>query len=82
MIITYNGGKMIVTHPTGIVNIYTEADILDQRKHCEVELAESKDEIKYLDNLIKQIKASIPKLPLLKRVAKLFARKEKTNALG
>lgn len=74
--IVYNDGKMIVTHPTGIVNKYTEKDILIQRHAVELELLATKEELFYLDDVLKQINKSRPKPPLLTRLRNLVTRKE------
>lgn len=73
--IIYDNGKMIVTHPTGVVNKYDKKDILLQRHAVELELLDVQNELNYLDSLITQIDASVPKQPLLTRLRKLVKRK-------
>jgi len=72
----YNNGKMIVTHPTGIVNKYDKKDILLQRHAIKLDLLAAQDELKYLDDVMSKIDKSVPKQPLLTRVRKLVTRKE------
>ena len=75
MKVEYNGGKMIVTHPTGIVNKYTVTDIEIQKEAVKAEIQESKEELKYLDECIKLILASTPKLSLFTRLRNRFTRR-------
>lgn len=77
IIIEYNGGKMIVTHPSGIVNMYTKEDIEEQKEAVEREIKLADDELQYYDEIIRQIVESMPKQSFLTRVKNLFTRKKK-----
>jgi hypothetical protein len=52
MIITYENGKQRITHPTGVISEYTKediekrkADLLDQKKSIEEQIAEADADI-------------------------------------
>lgn len=77
MDINYLNGKMRITHPSGVVTIYDREESLLQKKRIELDIADAQKELQYFDNILKQLTASIPKEPLVKRILKVFSRKQK-----
>lgn len=75
MKIEYKDGKMIITHPSGVVNEYDKAEILRQRHAVELDILAAQDEIKYHDACMSKIDKSVTKPPLLTRLRKLITRR-------
>lgn len=72
----YNDGKMRITHKSGVVTIYDREEVLLERKRVELEIADVQEELKYFNDCLKRIDASMPKEPLVKRILKVFSRKK------
>lgn len=75
MKIEYKDGKMIITHPSGVVNECDKADILRQRHAVELDILAAQDEIKYHDACMAKIDKSVVKLSLFTKLRKLVTRR-------
>lgn len=75
MKVTFNGGKMFVTHDTGITTVSTRNELVDMHDAFVADKDKAKAEIKYVTDLIHQLDASAPKESIVKRLRSLFIRK-------